>query len=114
MKRIQLKFGIFALAAIVSAMFLSSFTTEGTGGVLTVRMLEIYSGNWDSKIIIVNEKGEVEEIMLEKFRSENMTPNTQTLNETINRIKKSGYELLETTGGAGDAVFISTYTFEKK
>jgi hypothetical protein len=80
---------------------------------LTVRTIEVINGMWDSKIVIIDENGDTEEIALDKFRSKNFTDNSKKIHEVLNQMAARGYRCVSSGSGNGDALIISTYMFEK-
>ena len=115
MKVSWVKFLAGLLVIVSGGFILSSFAPqEDDGGFLMVRTVEVASGFVESKVIIIDESGQKEEVYLDKLKANTVADNTIKINETINNIRKKGYELVSVTGGAGDAVFTNTYIFRKR
>lgn len=68
------------------------------------------SGSFDSKIVIVDEKGRVEEFEMGNLKTKTYVENTKLINETLNKVAARGYELSSSTN-CGVA---TNYVFEKK
>lgn len=98
----------------VSIFILTSFVNLPTsGGLVTVRTIEVANGIWDSKICIVYEDGKTEEIELQKFRDHTFAPNSIKISEVLNKLIGKGYTLVSASSGNGDAVITNTFLFKK-
>jgi|GEM_PF-4208517 len=111
MKLKAMSFGIIIGAALTAIVLtLSSFAPQETSARYAMMKTYEYAAMYDSKIIIVYENGEVEEIMLEKAKYSNFAINMQKINETLNRLSKKGYKMISSSG----EVTFGCYIFEKK
>lgn len=107
---------ITTVSLVVSLSVIFGFTNKpASGGILTMRTLEIANGIADNSISIVYENGKVEKIELSKLSGREHSQNLLIINETINKLQSSGYRLISTAGG-GDGLnsICTTYTFEKE
>lgn len=104
---------ISSFAAVIGILFISSSFNTATinKNYLTVRVIEATVGS-ASKIVIVNEKNEKEEVALERAKPDPGI-NMPLITETINSISAKGYNLVSSSGGGDNYVIISTYIFEK-
>jgi hypothetical protein len=102
-------------AAIISVVLLSSFLPgEGTTRYLTVRTIEFYAGMFDSKIVVVDENGDIKEHDLEKMRSKTLGENARRINTVLNDLSKKGYELVSSSAsGFGTDGLVNLYIFKK-
>jgi hypothetical protein len=102
-----------ALAALCIVVLTSFISLPINSGIVTVRTLEVANGIWDSKICIVYEDGNTEEIELQKFRDHTFNPNSVKINEVLNKLIWKGYTLVSASSGNGDAVITNTFIFKK-
>lgn len=118
MKKLTLK--SFVFVAILSLTFtLSSFVTntniykENSEGYLMVRVYESAAKHPESKIVIINEEGTVENIALQMWSAKSLETNFKTIHTELSKIKDQGYTLISTSGGPNSYGIITTYIFEK-
>lgn len=78
---------------------------------LSMRVIELSVGS-KSKIVIINENNEKEEIVLKSIKKEPLI-NLETINQTINSISAKGYTLVSSSSGGDNYVIFSNYVFEK-
>lgn len=104
------------LTVILAFLLLSSFLKQETESeYLTVKTIEFFSGLDNSKLVIVDKTGTIEELDLDKLRSKNLADNAKKVNDVFNNLSKKGYKLINsTTASWGADGFISTYIFEKR
>jgi hypothetical protein len=104
------------IVAISAVILLSSFLPgEGATKYLTVRSIEFYGGIFDSKIVVVDEKGSIEEYELEKMRSKTLGENAKRINKVLNDLSMNGYELINcSAAGFGTDGLVNLYLFRKK
>lgn len=107
---------ITASLLIVSLSVIFGFTNKpASGGILTMRTLEVSNGLIDNGITIVYENGKVEKIELAKLTARDHDQNVVVINETLNKLQFAGYQLISAAGGGdGISTIITTYTFEKE
>jgi hypothetical protein len=116
--RTKTTYSILITACLVAGFFLfNSFKTDA--GVnptryLTLKVVEQPGLMANSFMVTVDEDGKFEETLFEKFKVDNITPNTIKVNATINDIAKKGYDLMSHTSNAIGGLLIDTYTFTKK
>jgi hypothetical protein len=107
---------IIILAALAVVLILSSFYSgENETKYLTVRTIEFYGGVFDSKIVIVDENGTIQEKDLEKMRSKTLGENARRINEVLNNLSSKGYSLASSSAsGFGTDGLVNLYIFQKK
>ena len=107
--------GVIAIAFLLSGFVTKSTANEENDKILTMRVIEAI-GSLGSFIVIVDEDGKQETIELDKIatKKDPFINNLVKINNTLNNITDNGYRLLSTSGGSGDAVIITTYTFVKE
>jgi len=81
---------------------------------LTLKVVEQPGLMSNSFMVTVDEEGKTEEVLFDKFKVDNITPNTIKVNGTVNDIAKKGYELFSHSSSAIGGLMIDTYTFVKK
>ena len=81
---------------------------------LTLKVVEQPGLMSNSFMVTVDEDGKTEEVLFDKFKVDNITPNTIKVNATVNDIAKKGYELFSHSSSAIGSLMIDTYTFTKK
>ncbi len=105
-------------ACVAMGFFLfNSFKTDAgvnPGKYLTLKVVEQPGLMANSFMVVVDEDGKFEETLFEKFKIDNITPNTIKVNSTINDISKKGYDLFSHSSNAIGGLLIDTYTFTKK
>ncbi len=107
---------ISAASVLLALSAVFGFTNKpASGGILTVRTVEIGNGLYASSIFIIDENGKLEIIELKKLQSKDYSQNMPVINQTLNKIKAAGYRLISTAGGGdGFTTILNTYTFEKE
>lgn len=101
------------LGAVFTVILFSSFLPEASHKqYLTARVIEFMgqSGMFDSKIVVTDEKGQVEETDLANLKSKNYKENAQAITGVLNNIAAKGYELISSSSSG----VVATYVFEKK
>jgi nitrate reductase NapAB chaperone NapD len=114
---------LLVLSVLVVGLSVSSFIADGdgegdkteavSGDLVIVRMVEIW-GLKPSKMIVTYENGESETIALKSFMLKNVSNNMEILMKKLNEFFKKDYELISSTGGNSDGVFVNTYILQKK
>ena len=117
MKRnILLKLNVLLVVLFLSGQAITTQADNSVNKYATMRVYEtsINSGlAKSSKIIIVYENGQVEEVKLEGMRLTNSNENIKIINAKVNELATKGYELISVTGYGND-INITTYTFKMK
>ena len=106
-----------ALVAVIFVFLLLGFTTKSNENAvqkqfLIMRVVEVTAGG-NSAITIVNENGEMEKIALEKVKEDGLSKNLIKVNGKLNDFLDQGYQLVSTTGGGDNYVFVTTYVFAR-
>jgi hypothetical protein len=98
------------ISAIAAFFLLTSFLNhqQAQNKYLTLWTTQ---GGLDTKIVIVYEDGNTEEIDLDKFKPSSHTSNAKKINEAINSVANKGYELIAMSG---TDLVTNTYIFVKK
>ena len=110
-RKIYLLGSLLVLCALASFLLFSSFSPQDTPARYASMKTFEYAAVFDSKIVIVYENGQIEEIELEKAKKQdNIISNLRKINETINALSKKGYRLVSSSG---EMTFMS-YVFEKR
>lgn len=81
---------------------------------LTLKVVEQPGLTANSFMVIVDEEGKFEETLFDKFKVDNITPNTIKVTTAVNDISKKGYDLFSHSSSAIGGLMIDTYTFTKK
>ena len=81
---------------------------------LTLKVVEQPGLMANSFMVVVDEEGKFEETLFDKFKVDNITPNTIKVTTAVNDISKKGYDLFSHTSSAIGGLMIDTYTFTKK
>jgi hypothetical protein len=109
------KYSLITLSAIIGFFIFNSFKPETSGGkYLTLKVVEQPGLMTNSFMVIVDESGKTEEVLFEKAKIDNITPNTIVVNKKINEIAAKGYEIIGVTNATNGGLMIGTYTFVKK
>lgn len=111
-------YSIIITASVLVLFFLfNSFRTDAGANpskYLTLKVVEQPGLMANSFMVVVDEEGKFEETLFEKFKVDNITPNTIKVNTAVNDISKKGYELFSHSSSAIGGLMIDTYTFTKK
>lgn len=111
-------YSIIITICVVAGFFLfNSFRPDTTSlptKYLTLKVVEQPGLMANSFMVIVDEDGKFEETLFDKFKVDNITPNTIKVTATVNDIAKKGYDLFSHTSSAIGGLMIDTYTFTKK
>ena len=87
---------------------------EGSSGdMVIIRMVEIW-GLKPSKMVVSYGNGETEITPLKSFKINNIGNNMDILQNELNKFFKQNYELISSTGGNSEGVFVNTYILRKK
>jgi hypothetical protein len=107
---------IITICLVVGFFLFNSFKPETSAAkYLTVKVVEYNDMAAQSFVAIVDETGKTEEILFDKFKIDNITPNTVKVTEVLNDVSKRGYELVTSCSKVwGNTLLIDTYTFVKK
>lgn len=110
------KFMIITLCAVLGFFIFNAFKPDAGNNkkYLTLKVVEQPGLMANSFMVVVDEDGKFEETLFDKFKVDNITPNTIKVNATVNDISKKGYELFSHTSSAIGGLMIDTYTFTKK
>ena len=116
--RTKTTYSILITASVVAGFFLfNSFKSDvGANGskYLTLKVVEQPGLMANSFMVVVDEDGKFEETLFEKFKIDNITPNTIKVNTAVNDISKKGYDLFSHSSNSIGGLLIDTYTFTKK
>ena len=116
--RTKTTYSIIITVCVVMGFFLfNSFKTDAgvnPGKYLTLKVVEQPGLMANSFMVIVDEDGKTEEVLFDKFKIDNITPNTIKVNSMVNDISKKGYDLFSHCSNAIGGLLIDTYTFTKK
>ena len=107
---------VITVCAVIGFFLFNAFKPD-SGNVnkyLTLKVVEQPGLMANSFMVIVDEEGKTEEILFEKLKIDNITPNTIKVTEKVNSIAKQGYEIIAVTSNATGGLLIDTYTFIKK
>ncbi|MDQ3190455.1 MAG: hypothetical protein M3Q58_02580 [Bacteroidota bacterium] len=100
---------IFSIALIPSIMLIFSFTKPASETkYATMRTIEVPVAG-KSKIILIYD-GKIEEFELGELSISNHTANTLQINQAINKLASTGYELVSQSGGQA----YNMYSFVQK
>jgi len=121
MKRIVLSslliLSILAIGFISSSFLGVDSKTSGdevvSGDMVIIRMVEIW-GLKPSKMVVSYGNGETEITPLKSFMIKNIGNNMDILQHELDKFFKLDYELISSTGGNSDGVFVNTYILRKK
>jgi len=108
---------LVTVCAVIGFLLLNSFKSEPdtlAGKYLTLKVVEQPGLAANSFMVIVDENGKTEEVMFDKFKVDNITPNTIKINTMVNDISKKGYDLFSMSSNSIGGLLIDTYTFTKK
>jgi hypothetical protein len=106
---------IITLSAVIVFFLFNSFRPEASHAkYLTLKVVEQPGLTANSFMVTVDEEGKFEETLFDKFKVDNITPNTIKVTATVNDISKRGYELFSHSSSAIGGLMIDTYTFIKK
>jgi len=114
-KKIMAIVGVIAIAALLLG-FVTNPSNEGNEKYLTVKVMEAQGAALGSFMIIVDENGNQETIVLEKLaaKKDPFVNNAIKINKTVNSIGEKGYKLVAQSGGNDQFCLTTTYTFVKK
>ncbi len=113
---------VFILSVLALGFISSSFleldgkASKGEGGsgdLVIIKMVEIW-GIKPSKMIVSYGNGKTESIPLKSFMLKNLGNNMDILQNELDKFFKLDYELISSTGGNSDGVFVNTYILRKK
>ena len=108
---------LITVCAVIGFFLFNSFKPDaeipGTK-YLTLNVVEHPGLAANSFMVVVDENGKTEEILFDKFKVDNITPNTIKVNTMVNDISKRGYDLFQMSSNAIGGLLIDTYTFTKK
>ena len=110
MKTLQIVGAAAMVAAFLSPVSIKAQTVEKF---LTVRTLEVVDDNYQGKIVIMDEDGNVTEKKLLKFKPGIFAENSKRIHEAINEVVGRGYRMVGSSGGAGQIFLVTTYLFQK-
>lgn len=108
---------IITACAVIGFFLFNSFKPEPDvvgGKYLTLKVVEQPGLAANSFMVIVDENGKTEEVLFDKFKVDNITPNTIKVNTMVNDISKKGYDLFQMSSNSIGGLLIDTYTFTKK
>ncbi len=108
---------LITACAVIGFFLFNSFKTEPdtlAGKYLTLKVVEQPGLAANSFMVIVDENGKTEEMLFDKFKVDNIAPNTIKVTATVNDIAKKGYDLFSHSSSAIGGLMIDTYTFTKK
>ncbi len=108
---------LITVCAVIGFFLFNSFKTEPdtiAGRYLTLKVVEQPGLAANSFMIVVDENGKTEEMLFDKFKVDNITPNTIKINTMVNDIAKKGYDLFGMSSNSIGGLLIDTYTFVKK
>lgn len=105
---------ICMLAVFVALAKPGSVSAQTSGKFLTVRTLETVDDNYQGKIVILDEEGEMKEIKLLKFKPGIFAENSKRIHDAINEVVGKGYKMVGSSGGAGQIFLVTTYLFQKE
>lgn len=106
---------IITLSVVIVFFLFNSFRPDASyAKYLTLKVVEQPGLMANSFMVIVDEDGKTEEILFEKLKIDNITPNTIKVTEKVNTIAKLGYEVIGVTSNSTGGLLIDTYTFLKK
>jgi hypothetical protein len=110
------KYLMLTLCAVLGFVLFNAFKPD-SGNVnkyLTLKVVEQPGLTANSFMVTVDEEGKFEEVLFDKFKVDNITPNTIKVTAAVNDISKKGYELFSHSSSAIGGLMIDTYTFLKK
>lgn len=114
MKKITL-IGSFSVALIAGMFALMSFSSSpNTEGIVYVRTFECFNTLYPSNILITDGSTIIKTVELEPMRAKAQSGNILKISTELNELKKQGYTLTSSNGGANDGVLLTNYIFEKK
>lgn len=108
---------IITVCAVIGFFLFNSFKPESditNGKYLTLKVVEQPGLAANSFMVVVDENGKTEEVLFDKFKIDNITPNTIKVNTMVNDISKRGYDLFQMSSNSIGGLLIDTYTFTKK
>ena len=108
---------IITLCAVIGFFLFNAFKPDSGNNVnkyLTLKVVEQPGLMANSFMVTVDEEGKTEEVLFDKLKIDNITPNTIKVTEKVNSIAKQGYEIIAVTSNATGGLLIDTYTFIKK
>lgn len=108
---------VITVCAVIGFFLFNAFKSDSGNNFnkyLTLKVVEQPGLMANSFMVIVDEEGKTEEILFEKLKIDNITPNTIKVTEKVNSIAKLGYEIIGVTSNATGGLLIDTYTFIKK
>ena len=102
----------------ISSSFLGSEGKTGdgegeSGDLVIIKMVEIW-GLKPSKMIVSYGNGKTESTPLKSFMLKNLGNNMEILQKELDKFFKLNYELISSTGGNSEGVFVNTYILRKK
>lgn len=108
---------LITVCAVIGFFIFNAFKSDSGNNVnkyLTLKVVEQPGLMANSFMVTVDEEGKFEETLFDKFKVDNITPNTIKVTATVNEISKKGYELFSHSSSAIGGLMIDTYTFIKK
>lgn len=108
---------VITVCAVIGFFLFNAFKPDSGNTVnkyLTLKVVEQPGLMANSFMVTVDEEGKFEEVLFEKLKIDNITPNTIKVTEKVNPIAKQGYEIIGITSNATGGLLIDTYTFIKK
>ena len=108
---------LITVCAVIGFFLFNSFKSDVQATeikYLTLKVVEQPGLAANSFMVIVDETGKTEEVLFDKFKVDNITPNAIKVNGMVNDISKRGYDLFSMSSNSIGGLLIDTYTFTKK
>src|SRR5437868_3154886 len=102
MKKTKITYSlIITFCAVVGFFLFNAFKpVADSKRYLTLKVVEQPGLMANSFMVVVDEEGKFEETLFDKFKVDNITPNTIKVNSAVNDISKKGYELFSHSSNA--------------
>lgn len=107
---------LITVCAVIGFFLFNAFKPDSGNAnkYLTLKVVEQPGLAANSFMVVVDENGKTEEVLFDKFKIDNITPNTIKVNTMVNDISQKGYDLFQMSSNSIGGLLIDTYTFTKK